>query len=775
MISGVADDARRALAELLGAGDGASPSAALVAPVDDLVVEVRGLGRLQLPVPEDQARQLCAMGRRAPYGKGTSTLVDPAVRDTWEVPKTRVRIDRRRWNRTLVPALEHLRRDLGLPDGCELRAEMHSMLVYAPGQFFLRHQDSEIDDAMVGSLVVTLPSSFTGGALEVEQRGKVTTYRGSKSKLSLVAFYSDCRHEIKPVRSGHRVALTYDLLLGGDPTTAPVAEEGAEHVRRLVERHFADPAGPHRLVYLLDHEYTSRGLSWSHLKAHDIASAALLRAGAERAGCEAVLGLADIQETWSAYESEPLGRPWRYSGWGDAADEDWDGDGGASAGDYDLTELIEESVSLERWLDPRRGVAEEIISLPVGDDEVCAASPTSDLDPYRSEYEGYMGNWGNTLDRWYHRGAVVVWPAAQDFAVRAEMSPSSALDTLAALVRRGELTAAREAVDALGSRWDQTVQRVVHHTLGDVPAGQAAKARRSKEASLLGKALRVAAGLGDPAAAATLLAPFGAGALAPGHARHLAALVESYGRPWFANLVGGWSSRGRTNFFDPAAPGGPDRAGWLERLGSALGKHGDAGRAAAAVLAEDAWEWLREQVRRSSESQAPGRRARDLGALGRPSGRCSTWQPQWGPPASWPRLPRSWSARTRVVAGLGPLRRRETTGTASPSPSRYSGGPLPPGGRQPAWTVWLKPASALWRDSSPSRCARRTTGRSCSRPPAAASCASHSPPSSPTRTAARSSGRSPSRNGPTCTPASTGPSSPSSTVPGAPAGPTPSC
>ena len=30
--------------------------------------------------------------------------------------------------------------------------------------------------------------------------------------------------------------------------------------------------------------------------------------------------------------------------------------------------------------------------------------------PYSLEYEGYMGNWGNTLDRWYHRAAVVVWP-----------------------------------------------------------------------------------------------------------------------------------------------------------------------------------------------------------------------------------------------------------------------------------------------------------------------------------------------------------------------------
>lgn len=106
------------------------------------------------------------------------------------------------------PVLERLRADLGLPDGCTLEAELHSMLVYAPGQFFVRHQDSEKSDEMVGSLVVTLPSSFTGGALEVEHRGDTTSFWGSKKKLSFVAFYSDCRHQIKPVRSGYRVVLT---------------------------------------------------------------------------------------------------------------------------------------------------------------------------------------------------------------------------------------------------------------------------------------------------------------------------------------------------------------------------------------------------------------------------------------------------------------------------------------------------------------------------------------------------------------------------------------
>src|SRR5437879_2471964 len=90
------------------------------------------------------------------------------------------------------------------------------MLVYGAGQFFVPHQDSEEADAMVGSLVVTLPSSFKGGALVVRHAGMSATYRSPKKSLSLVAFYADCRHEVRPVTSGYRVTLTYNLFLQGD-------------------------------------------------------------------------------------------------------------------------------------------------------------------------------------------------------------------------------------------------------------------------------------------------------------------------------------------------------------------------------------------------------------------------------------------------------------------------------------------------------------------------------------------------------------------------------
>src|SRR6516225_4507789 len=110
---------RDRFASLLGdAAVAGTFSARRTARPDDLWLEVGGVGPITLPVSVRQAKQLCLIGRPARFGKGEQTLLDAKVRDTWEIPKSRVKIDKRQWNATLRPILDRLRADLGLPDGC---------------------------------------------------------------------------------------------------------------------------------------------------------------------------------------------------------------------------------------------------------------------------------------------------------------------------------------------------------------------------------------------------------------------------------------------------------------------------------------------------------------------------------------------------------------------------------------------------------------------------------------------------------------------------------
>ena len=79
------------------------------AAADDLHLEVKGLGRLRFPISRTQAQRLCRMARPARYGRREQTLLDTRVRDTWEIPKSRVKIDQRQWKRTASLALAYER------------------------------------------------------------------------------------------------------------------------------------------------------------------------------------------------------------------------------------------------------------------------------------------------------------------------------------------------------------------------------------------------------------------------------------------------------------------------------------------------------------------------------------------------------------------------------------------------------------------------------------------------------------------------------------------
>jgi 2OG-Fe(II) oxygenase superfamily len=569
----MAKTARERLARLLDESPTTGAfSARLLAPAHFLHLEVTGVGRVSFPVRAPQARKLIAVARPAKFGRGEETLTDTSVRDTWEITPDRMTLGGPGWIALLDGALGHFRDELGLPPTTRLRAEVHSMLVYGKGQFFLPHQDSEKNDAMVGTLVLSLPSAHTGGDLVIDHAGESKTYHASKDELTLVAFYADCRHEVTPVRSGYRITLTFNLLAD---TEAPAQPDGpVTELTRCLTEHFTTPATPryggreldrpNRLVYLLDHEYTQRGLDWNRLKGTDAERATLLRAAAAGAGCEAVLALAEVKETWDAWSEDD--DPWD-DDYYDDEDEDEDIPEDPAEVDYQLNELIDDEITLGWWTGPD-GAGGEPIGLYVPDFEVCATTPSADLVPFQSEYEGYMGNYGNTLDRWYRRAAVVVWPRDRAFAARAEAGSQWALHELSDRIDAGDLDGARAAAESLAPFWK----------------------RIGSEAGLLGTALPVAAGLDAAGTAAMLLEPFRIETVAPEHASGLAAAAGHYGEQWTRGIVDGWF--GAPRYYET------NRHEWAQRLPELCGAVRAAGsQQFARLLTAGTWRWLAGQLR----------------------------------------------------------------------------------------------------------------------------------------------------------------------------------
>jgi hypothetical protein len=459
---------------------------------------------------------------------------------------------------------------------------------------------------------VTLPSSYTGGELMVGHNEEWKAYRGSKTALSLVAFYADCRHEVLRVKSGYRITLAYNLFLHGG-TSRPGGDDGtAAELADLLREHFSTPAPryyggpvtdpPNRLVYLLDHEYTPRGLTWRRLKGADARRVSLLRAAAGQAGCEAILALADIKTTHSAFTAD---EGYGYQNWYDEYDENDDtysGGESGSEGEYDIQELIDSEVTLTHWTGPE-GTRLEETSLYVDRTEVCASTSTGDLTPYSSEYEGYMGNWGNTLDRWYHRAAVIVWPREQAFANRAESSPAWALDKIAAMGSAGDVPGARNAAATLAPFWDTALA-------GRTPEGGG---------RIFGLALRAADAVSDAQTAAMLLHPLHIEDLDHESVDSFGKIAGRYGQPWTAELLRTWFG-GRQPAW--AYVGGQERPRWvadrLPGLCARLHASGRAGAMAAQGLLDLAWEWLVKDIGTGLASSSPSRRDEKLGDLGRP-------------------------------------------------------------------------------------------------------------------------------------------------------------
>lgn len=588
-----------------------------------LQLMVDGAGHVSLPVLAATARKLRKVAQPAHYGLKDQTLLDPAVRDTWEIPGSRVSIDPRRWEPALKKALERIRRDLGLSLDSRINAELHNLLIYGPGQFFKTHQDSEKADGMIGTLLIALPSRFTGGEFVIEHHDETLQAEGSAHELTFIAFYTDCRHEVRPITTGHRVVLTWNLIArnpaASDPPPAP-ADALARRVRAWFDsprpsRWSGGPAGepPDRLVYLLDHEYTRQGLAWDRLKNADALRAALLLDVARRLDCEIFLALADVHETWSCEDDySDRGYPDR---WGDRYDVDDDSDddvdsGDGESGDYELIELICSDIELRHWVAPgdRKG---EAISIAVDDRELCYTKPSIDCKPFESEHEGYTGNAGNTVDHWYHRAAIALWPRERNFVIQAKVSARWAVDEIIRTL----------ASDDRGQALDQ-VQRMLPFWLQAV-----GKLQRQDRPALLAATLQLAITLDEAEPTVALLTPFRLVDLSPGAAPHLAEVLERRGidgclavlQSWMADPKFHESTDAMLEWLSAALPA-VCRALCVRETPTGTTANGPAteGERLAGALLENRWTWLYRHIEALRRQTDPKDTATGLSCLGGP-------------------------------------------------------------------------------------------------------------------------------------------------------------
>ena len=320
----------------------------------------------------------------------------------------------------------------------------------------------------------------------------------------------------------------------------------------------------------------------------------LSHTAARRLDCEWILALSKIYECWSCMEPHRLGYG-RHRFWERDEYDEWREDDRSQGPDaYDFIELIDSEITLTHWIDSE-GKQAEPISASIGMEIVCASTPTLEVPAYASEYEGYTGNAGNTMDRWYRRAALVIWPRRNSFVVRAKSSPSWAIESLQELLRGGEVKEARKKASSLLDFWQPVLPS-------------------EEQLSFFEKTLEVAEGLAAPELAASLLEPFHTETLAPSGAPAFVGLARRYGDPWMQALVTEWGSQ-RNHFTKEALAWAVSFPTLCEAL---LAVDKDLGRACAQWLSDDLWLWMCKAISSSLNFRSPSLSHRVMVDLAQP-------------------------------------------------------------------------------------------------------------------------------------------------------------
>ena len=209
-------------------------------------LEVSPVGTISFPVPDVHAASLIRVAERAPYGRGTETVLDTNVRDCWQIDSAKVQLGGAVWDKTFASILAKVAQGLGCPRK-RLSARLYKLLVYETGGFFTAHRDSEKAAGMVATLVVVLPAVGEGGELVVRHKDRekvIDMCVSDPYELAYAAFYADCSHETLPLRAGHRVSLVYNVILSGkgsdDLSRAP---DFAGHAKSIAAPIRLEPIG----------------------------------------------------------------------------------------------------------------------------------------------------------------------------------------------------------------------------------------------------------------------------------------------------------------------------------------------------------------------------------------------------------------------------------------------------------------------------------------------------------------------------------------------------
>ncbi len=192
--------------------DGSTTSPALPSTVG---LRISGVGNVPLPISHHHENEI----------KKRATNEEDDNDGVYEIEASKIKIQNPQWDDSFKQLLETVAYKLGV-DPSYLSAELDDLIYIEKGGYIERVVDGDHDNNAMGTLIIQLPSKYTGGALtiynyvedknedEKEESFKFTLGAGEEAAYSchFACHFSDCEYEMAKLWSGSRVLLRFSLL-----------------------------------------------------------------------------------------------------------------------------------------------------------------------------------------------------------------------------------------------------------------------------------------------------------------------------------------------------------------------------------------------------------------------------------------------------------------------------------------------------------------------------------------------------------------------------------
>jgi len=266
-------------------------------------LRISGVGNVPLPISDDHAGKIKSrIANEEKGGKKISSLYEIGAiseeegsGEVYEIDASQIKLQNPQFNESLGNLLDTVAYKLGVNPG-HLSARPKKLMYMEKGGCINKRRDDDEDGNVLGSLIIQLPSQFTGGELTIynssveddkdEELFKFTLGAGAEATYSchFACYFSDCEYEMAKLRSGSRLLLCYSLRYNEvDPM--PTAGLITETISPLTCSLVGLPPADRIVVIPLEKEYRIHSLANSGInalsRAHRQKAEALKAAGTD--------------------------------------------------------------------------------------------------------------------------------------------------------------------------------------------------------------------------------------------------------------------------------------------------------------------------------------------------------------------------------------------------------------------------------------------------------------------------------------------------------------